>query len=137
MQKKLFTSHQANAKKSKQNRKEKKKMKFKNYEINFTTWTVWMAGLLVKDAVTLTFEKKETGEVFTTTAVINYSARGYGKMTLQNHEILDDRMLEKHKQYMDAVDGYRKDTIKPVLNALIGNDFKSINNFVRVYNGRY
>ena len=110
-------------------------MRFVKYDIKVTTWTVWTAGLLVKDAITLTFEDNNTGEVLTVKVVVNYSARGYGKMTSQVH-YLDDRMLEKHEQYMDDVDAYRKNTIIPVLDALIDDDFKSVNQFIKEYNKR-
>lgn len=111
-------------------------MTFISYKINFHTWTVWTAGLLVKDALTLTVTDDNTGDVFTVKVTVNYSARGYGKMTPQMCYWLDNRMLEKHNQYMDDVDKYRTNTIVPVLDALKGQEFKSLNNFVKIYNER-
>lgn len=115
-------------------RKRMKKIEFVNWQLEYTTWKVWSAGLLVKDALTLTFEDSNTGEVFTATAVINYSARGYGRMTTQTHKWLGDRMLGKHCKYMLYVDVFRDECIIPFLDALKGKEFKSVSNFIREYN---
>ena len=111
-------------------------MTFANYGFNFHTWTVWTAGLLVKDALTLTFADDNTGWAFTTRVIINYSARGYGKMTEQEHYHLDDRMLEKHRRYMENVNHYRDYVVIPILNTLKGKEFKSVNAFIKEYNKR-
>jgi|GEM_PF-5948541 len=110
-------------------------MTFINYYFNFTTWTVWTAGLLVKDAITLIFNDNKTGELITVEGVINYSARGYGRMVIQLHKRLDNRMFEKHQKYMKRVDAYRLDVVKPALDELKGKEFKTINKFIKTYNG--
>ncbi len=109
-------------------------MQFINYNLDYTTWTVWSAGLLVKDAITLTFVHHNTGEVFFVEVMVNYSARGYGRMVEQLHERLDDRILDKHKQYYYRVERFRQNVITPLLNELKGKHFTSINQFIRVYN---
>ena len=111
-------------------------MKFIRWKLNFTTWTVWTAGLLVKDALTLTFENSETGEVFTVNAVINYSARSYGRMTrlLNPQPYLDNRILDKHYKYMYRAINFSAKIVPPILNALKGKEFKSVNSFIKEYN---
>lgn len=111
-------------------------MKFITYQLDYTTWTVWTAGLLVKDALTLVFNDENMGELIYIDVMVNYSARGYGRMTRQNHYYLDGRIFDKHRKYMDDVDAYRVNYVMPKLDALIGKEFKSVNHFIRKYNGR-
>lgn len=111
-------------------------MKFITYQLDFTTWGVWASGLLVKDALTLEFNDENTGETFYIEVMLNYSARGYGRMTKQEHYYLDGRMFDKHRKYMDDVDVYRRHVVRNVLYVLIGKDFKNINHFIREYNKR-
>ncbi len=113
----------------------KEKMQFINYNLDYTTWTVWSAGLLVKDCITLSFNCKERG-IFYVEVVVIYSARGYGHMVEQLHTYLDDRMLAKHMHYMTRVDNYRLEVVKPSLNELKGLDFKNIRQFIKAYNNR-
>ena len=109
-------------------------MKFITYQLDYTTWGVWSAGLLVKDALTLVFDDDDNGELTYIEVMINYSARGYGRMVLQLHTRLDGRMFWKHYQYMHDVDAYRNRRIMPVLEALKGKEFKSVNAFIKEYN---
>ena len=111
-------------------------MKFITYQLDYTTWGVWTAGLLVKDALTLVFKDNKTGEVVYIEVMINYSARGYGRMVQQLHYWLDGRMFDKHWQYADDVVRYRDNVVVPVLEALKGKDFKSVNAFIKEYNKR-
>lgn len=111
-------------------------MQFINYYHRFTTWTVWTAGLLVKDALTLVFNDDDKGEPVYIDVVVNYSARGYGRMTREAHRWLDGRMFDKHRKYMEQVDVFRDDYVMPVLNGLKGKEFKSVNNFIKKYNAR-
>ena len=113
-------------------------MKFITYKLDFTTWTVWTSGLLVKDALTLKFENSKTGEVFTVNAVINYSARSYGRMTrlLNPQPYLDNRILDKHYKYMYRAINFSVKIVSPILDALKGKEFKSVNHFIREYNKR-
>ncbi len=111
-------------------------MLFINYYHRFTTWTDWAAGLLVKDALTLVFTDDNKGELIYIDVVINYSARGYGRMRREPHRWLDGRMFEKHRKYMEQVDIFRDDYVMPVLNGLKGKEFKSVNNFIKKYNAR-
>jgi len=111
-------------------------MKFITYQLDFTTRKVWTSGLLVKDALTLVFNDENMGELIYIEVMINYSARGYGRMTQQLHYYLDGRMLDKHRKYMDDVKAYRNDYVIPKLDALKGEEFKSINAFIKEYNKR-
>lgn len=111
-------------------------MKFITYQLDFTTWGVWSAGLLVKDALTLVFNDENSGELVYVEVMVNYSARGYGRMVQQLHTRLDYRMFDKHRKYMDDVKAYRIDYVIPKLDALRGKEFKSVNHFIREYNGR-
>ena len=108
-------------------------MKFITYQLNFTTWTVWASGLLVKDALTLVFNDDNKGELVYIEVMVNYSARGYGRMTRQEHYYLDGRMFDKHRKYMDNVDVFRN-TVLTVLEALKGKTFNNVNNFIKIYN---
>ncbi len=110
-------------------------MKFLSYDTNFKTWTVWTAGLLVKDAITLRFIDT-VGAVFTVKVMVNYSARGYGRMTRQEHYYLDDRMLDKHNRYFYEAVKYSNFHVFPLLDNMIGEDFKSVNHFIKEYNKR-
>ena len=109
-------------------------MKFITYQLNFTTWTVWASGLLVKDALTLVFNDENSEELIYIEVMINYSARGYGRMTQQLHYYLDGRMFDKHRKYMDDVVRYRENIVVPVLDALKGKTFNNVNNFIKIYN---
>lgn len=109
-------------------------MKFITYQLDFTTWGVWLAGLLVKDALTLVFNDDNKGELIYIEVMINYSARGYGRMVIQPHYWLDGRIFDKHWQYADDVVRYRDNIVMPVLEALKGKEFKSVNHFIREYN---
>ena len=109
-------------------------MTFYNWQFNFTTWTVWASGLLVKDALTLVFNDDNQGELIYIEVMLNYSARGYGRMVRQPHYWLDGRMFDKHWQYADDVVRYRDNVVMPVLEALKGKDFKSVNAFIKEYN---
>ena len=111
-------------------------MKFITYQLDFTTWGVWSAGLLVKDALTLVFNDENSGELIYIQVMINYSARGYGRMIKQQHYRLDGRMFWKHYQYMNDVKAYRNDYVIPKLDALKGKEFKSVNAFIKEYNKR-
>jgi hypothetical protein len=111
-------------------------MKFITYHLDFTTWTVWASGLLVKDALTLVFNDENGGELIYIEVMINYSARGYGRMTRQQHYYLDGRMFDKHRKYMDDVNAYRDNYVMSKLDALKDENFKSVNHFIRKYNGR-
>ena len=111
-------------------------MKFITYQLNFTTRKVWTSGLLVKDALTLVFNDDNSGELVYIEVMVNYSARGYGRMTRQQHYYLDGRMLDKHRKYMGDVDAYREGRVMPVLEALKGKEFKSVNAFIKEYNKR-
>ena len=111
-------------------------MKFITYQLDFTTWTVWTRGLLVKDAITLVFNDENSGELIYIDVMVNYSARGYGRMTRQEHYYLDGRMFDKHRKYMDDVNAYRDNYVMPKLDALKGEKFKSVNHFIRKYNGQ-
>ena len=108
-------------------------MKFYDWQFNFTTWTVWTAGLLVKDTVKLIFKDDKRGFIFID-VVINYSARGYGRMIIAPHNWLDGRMFDKHRKYMDDVVRYRENIVVPVLDALKGKTFNNVNNFIKIYN---
>ena len=110
-------------------------MKFITWQLDFTTWTMWTAGLLVKDALTLVFNDDNKGELVYIEVMVNYSARGYGRMVKQLHKRLDNRMFEKHQKYMKRVDAYRLDVVKPALDELKGKEFKTINKFIKTYNG--
>lgn len=110
-------------------------MKFITYQLEFTTWGVWTAGLLVKDALTLVFNDDDNGLIYVE-VMVNYSARGYGRMTQQLHYWLDGRMFDKHWKYADDVVHYRDDVVVPVLEALKSKDFKSVNAFIKEYNRR-
>ena len=112
-------------------------MKFITYKLDFTTWTVWTRGLLVKDAITLKFEDSTTGEVFTVNAVVNYSSASYGRMTrlINPQSYLDNRILDKHYKYMYKVINFSVRAVLPTLNTLKGKEFKSVNAFIREYNG--
>ena len=116
--------------------KEKKYMKFITYQLDFTTWGVWTAGLLVKDALTLVFNDDNNGELTYIEVMINYSARGYGRMVQQLHTRLNGRMFEKHRRYFDNVNNYRDDVVMFVLNTLKGESFKSVSAFIKEYNKR-
>jgi hypothetical protein len=111
-------------------------MKFITYQLDYTTWGVWTSGLLVKDAITLVFNDDNHGGVFYVEVMVNYSARGYGRMVLQLHTRLNGRMFDKHRKYMDDVKTYRNDYVLPKLDMLKGKEFKSVNHFIRKYNGR-
>lgn len=111
-------------------------MKFITYHLDFTTWTVWSAGLLVKDAITLVFNDENSGELVYIEVMVNYSARGYGRMTRENHYYLDGRMFWKHYKYMKGVEKYREYYVMPVLDELKGKEFKSVNAFIKEYNKR-
>jgi hypothetical protein len=111
-------------------------MKFITYQLDFTTWGVWASGLLVKDALTLVFNDENSGELVYIEVMINYSARGYGRMVLQLHTRLNMRMFDKHRKYMDDVKAYRNNYVMPKLDALKGKEFKNVNHFIREYNGR-
>lgn len=114
----------------------KSKMKFITYELNFTTWTTWTSGLLVKDAFTLVFNDDNKGELIYIEVMINYSARGYGRMTIQEHYYLDERMLDKHQKYMVGVNIYRNNVVMSVLDVLKYKEFKNVNDFIKEYNKR-
>jgi hypothetical protein len=119
------------------NQRRKRKMQFINYNVEFTTWTVWSAGLLVKDAITLTFTDHNTREEFTVQVMVNYSAHNPVRMTEQLHEHLDNRMLDKHEQYYYyRVERFRQNVVLPLLDELKGKHFTSVNQFIRVYNGK-
>ena len=118
------------------NKKGEKKMTFYNWQFNFTTWTVWTAGLLVKDTIKLIFKDDNMRGFVFVDVVVNYSARGYGRMIIEPHNWLDGRMFDKHRKYMDDVDAYRNGRIMPVLEALKGKEFKSVNAFIKEYNKR-
>ncbi len=109
-------------------------MQFIKYYHHFTTWTVRSEGLLVKDALTLVFNDDDKSDPVFVDVVVNYSARGYGRMTREAHRWLDERIFDKHRKYMEQVDEYRDDHVIPVLNWLKGKDFKSVNNFIKKYN---
>ena len=111
-------------------------MKFITYEVNFSTWTVWSAGLLVKDALTLVFNDDNKGELTYIEVMINYSARGYGRMVKQSHYRLKGRMFWKHDNYLKQVKSYRQNVVLPVLNIMKGENFKSVNTFIKEYNKR-
>ena len=111
-------------------------MKFITYQLDFTTWGVWTAGLLVKDALTLVFNDENSGELIYIEVMVNYSARGYGRMVQQLHTRLDWRMFDKHRKYMDDVNAYRDNYVMSKLDALKSKEFKSVNHFIRKYNGR-
>ena len=111
-------------------------MKFITYQLNFTTWGVWTTGLLVKDALTLVFNDENSGELIYIEVMVNYSARGYGRMVQQLHTRLDGRMFWKHYQYMQKVNKYRDVHVIPILEALKDKDFKSVNAFIKEYNER-
>ena len=111
-------------------------MKFITYQLNFTTWTVWASGLLVKDALTLVFNDDKKGELIYIEVMINYSARGYGRMTRQEHYYLDGRIFDKHRRYMENVNNYRDIVVIPILNTLKWQRFKSVNAFIKEYNKR-
>ena len=111
-------------------------MKFITYQLNFTTWGVWTTGLLVKDALTLVFNDENSGELIYIEVMVNYSARGYGRMTKQLHYYLDGRMFDKHRKYMDIVDHYRDNVVIIILDTLKGKEFKSLNSFIKEYNKR-
>lgn len=111
------------------------KVRLIDWELSDTTHTVWTAGLLVKDAITLTFKHDKLG-VFCVEVMINYSARGYGRMVIQSHYRLDGRMFWKHYQYMQQVIKYRDNYVMPVLDELVGKKFKSVNAFIKEYNKR-
>ena len=111
-------------------------MKFITYQLDYTTWGVWSAGLLVKDALTLVFNDENSGELIYIEVMVNYSARGYGRMVQQLHTRLDGRIFDKHRKYMDDVKTYRIDYVIPKLDALKSKEFKSVNHFIREYNGR-
>jgi len=111
-------------------------MKFITWQLNYTTWTVWASSLLVKDALTLVFNDENAGELIYIEVMLNYSARGYGRMVQQLHYWLDGRMFDKHWQYADDVVRYRENIVVPVLDALKGKDFKSVNAFIKEYNER-
>ena len=108
-------------------------MKFITYQLDFTTWGVFTAGLLVKDALTLVFKDDDNGLIYVE-VMVTYSARGYGRMTQQLHYWLDGRMFDKHWQYADNVVRYRNNVVVRVLEALKGKDFKSVNAFIKEYN---
>ena len=109
-------------------------MTFYNWQFNFTTWTVWTAGLLVKDTIKLIFKDNNVRGFVFVDVVVNYSARGYGRMIIAPHNWLDGRMFDKHWQYADDVVRYRENIVVPVLDALKGKDFKSVNAFIKEYN---
>ena len=109
-------------------------MTFYNWQFNFTTWTVWTAGLLVKDTIKLIFKDNNVRGFVFVDVVVNYSARGYGRMIIAPHNWLDGRMFDKHRKYMDDVKAYRNGRIMPVLEALKGKEFKSVNAFIKEYN---
>ena len=111
-------------------------MKFITYQLNFTTWGVWTTGLLVKDALTLVFNDENSEELIYIEVMVNYSARGYGRMVKQLHYRLDGRMFWKHYLYMQRVNNYRDDYVMPALDELIGKKFKSVNAFIKEYNKR-
>lgn len=109
-------------------------MKFVKYELVYTTWGTWTRGLLVKDLMTITLENELTGELYTTTTTVNYSSMGYGRMVVEPFCRLNERMLDKHVQYMEKVDIFRDKVVVPILDWLMGGDFKDINHFLKVYN---
>ena len=111
-------------------------MKFITYHLDFTTWGVWSAGLLVKDALTLVFDDDDNGELTYIEVMINYSARGYGRMVLQLHTRLDGRMFWKHYQYMQQVIKYRDNYVMTALDTLKNKEFKNVNAFIKEYNKR-
>ena len=111
-------------------------MKFIDYNFKFTSYTLWGCGLLVKDALTLTFKDDNTGVVSTVDAVINYSARGYGRLVIEPHKQRNARMLYKHIQYIKKTVNYRINIVYPALYNLIGKEFKSVNSFIKEYNNR-
>ena len=108
-------------------------MTFYNWQFNFTTWTVWTSGLLVKDTIKLIFKDDNMRGFVFVDVVVNYSARGYGRMIIAPHNWLDGRMFDKHRQYMDNVDVFRN-TVLIVLEALKGKTFNNVNNFIKIYN---
>jgi len=109
-------------------------MQFINYYHRFTTWTVWSAGLLVKDTLTLVFNDDDKSDPVFVDVVVNYSARGYGRMTREVHRRLDGRIFDKHRKYMKKVDVFRDDYVMPALNELKGKEFESVNDFIKKYN---
>ncbi len=110
-------------------------MQFINYNVDFTTWTVWSAGLFIKNAITLTFIHHNTGEVFNVEVMVNYTARGYVRMTEQPHKHLDNRMLNKYEEYYyNRAERFRQNVVIPLLDKLKGRHFTSVNQFIRVYN---
>lgn len=111
-------------------------MQFINYNIEFTTWTVWSTGLSVEDAITLTFVHHNTREVFYIEVMVNYSARGYVRMTERLHRHLNNMMLDKHKRYYDRAEKFRQNVITPLLNELKGKHFTSVNQFIRMFNNK-
>lgn len=111
-------------------------MKFITYQLDFTTWTVWTSGLLVKDAITLVFNGEKSGELIYIDVMVNYSARGYGRMVKQGHYYLDGRMFWKHYQYMQKVNDFRDYYVMTALDTLKGEEFKSVNAFIKEYNKR-
>ena len=111
-------------------------MKFITYQLNFTTWTVWASGLLVKDALTLVFNDDNKGELIYIDVMVNYSARGYGRMVKQEHYYLDGRIFDKHRKYMNKVDAYRDNYVMPKLDTLKNKEFKNVNAFIKEYNKR-
>ena len=86
--------------------------------------------------LTLVFNDENAGELIYIDVIINYSARGYGRMVKQQHYRLDGRMFWKHYQYMQRVINYRDNHVMPVLDDLVNKKFKSINSFIKEYNER-
>lgn len=106
------------------------------YEIHFIT----DHSCVVYDTLQWTERTKDdrqTGEVFTVNAVVNYSSASYGRMTrlINPQSYLDNRILDKHYKYMYKAINFSVRAVLPTLNTLKGKEFKSVNAFIREYNG--
>ena len=110
-------------------------MQFINYNVDFTTWTICPNGLRVKDCITLTFTTKER-RLLNIQVVINYSSKGYGRMVLEKHKRLDDIYLTKEWWYPKDLDEYRDTHVLSLLDFMLLNNYKSVNNFIKKYNAR-
>ena len=108
-------------------------MQFIKYNLDYTTLRVWTYGVCVKDCITLTFNNKERGSV-NVQVVVNYSTTRHGRMVLEAHNWLNNKWLVKY-WCSKEIHTYRNTYILPLLDIMINGKYKSVNHFIRVFNG--
>ena len=109
-------------------------MIFINYDINFTTFGRSTVGnLLVRDAITLTFNDEKVYKVVVYYSPIGF---GFGRMIVRPHKQLENIMEERHKRFMSKVNEHRSNVVITVLDSLKGEEFKDLLHFIQTYNNK-